>query len=97
MLNQNINNMDNTLFKLNNISIQLANISDREEIDYIVGIEAKIAYCLDVLRLISKIDLTENNKELSDKQREAIIQCKTITLNRLKRLLEEQSKTSYLA
>ena len=97
MLDRNINNIDNTLFKLNNISIQLANISDREEIDYIVGIEAKIAYCLDVLRLISKIDLTENNKELSDKQREAIIQCKTITLNRLKRLLEEQSKTSYLA
>jgi len=97
MLNQRDNNMDNLLFKLNNISIQLANIIDREEYDFINGLEAKIAYCLDVLRLISKIDLTENNKELSDKQREAIIQCKTITLNRLKRLIEEQSKTSYLA
>ena len=97
MLNQSINNIDNTLFKLNNISIQLANIIDKEEYDFINGLEAKIAYCLDVLRLISKIDLTENNKELSQQQREAIIDCKRITINRLKRLMEEMNKVSYLA
>ena len=98
MQDRNINNMDNTLFKLNNISIQLANISDREEIDYIVGIDAKIAYCYDVLRLIDKIDLTESNKNgLTDKQREAIKDCKIITISRLKRLIEELNKTSYLA
>ena len=97
MQDRNINNMDNLLFKLNNISIQLANIIDKEEYDFISGLEAKIAYCLDVLRLISKIDLTENNKELSQQQREAIIDCKRITLNRLTRLLQEQSKVTYLA
>ena len=97
MLNQNINNLDNTLFKLNNISIQLANIIDKEEIHFINTIEEKIAYCYEMLSLIKKIDLTENNKELSQQQREAIIDCKRITINRLKRLMEEMNKVSYLA
>ena len=91
------NNMDNLLFKLNNISIQLANIIDKEEIDFINGVEEKIAYCYEMLNLIKKIDLTDNNKDLSQQQREAIIDCKRITLNRLTRLLQEQSKVTYLA
>ena len=97
MLNQRDNNMDNLLFKLNNISIQLANIIDKEEIDFINGVEEKIAYCYEMLNLIKKIDLTDNNKDLSQQQREAIIDCKRITLNRLTRLLQEQSKVTYLA
>jgi len=97
MQDRNINNMDNLLFKLNNISIQLANIIDKEEYDFINGLEEKIAYCYEMLSLIKKIDLTENNKELSQQQREAIIDCKRITINRLKRLMEEQSKVTYLA
>jgi len=97
MQDRNINNMDNLLFKLNNISIQLANIIDKEEIDFINTIEEKIAYCYEMLNLIKKIDLTDNNKDLSQQQREAIIDCKRITLNRLTRLLQEQSKVTYLA